>query len=97
MSIVKKITKAVVLAPVRIVQGVVEAIDETVAIMEGRNKTKRESACPLWLEYSEPKGGDSGDLITMHQQRGMPETKHVAGTAIVGCRLCAVKALAGKR
>lgn len=41
MSLIKKIVKEIVLVPVRAVQGVVEAADETVKIIEGREDKKR--------------------------------------------------------
>lgn len=38
MSLVKKLVKEIALVPVRVVQGVVEAVDETFNIIEGREK-----------------------------------------------------------
>jgi len=40
----KQIVKGIVLAPVRVVQGVVEAINETIEIAEGRDEPKEKAA-----------------------------------------------------
>jgi len=41
MDIVRRIVKQTLLIPARIVQGAVEAVDETIRIAEGGNKVKK--------------------------------------------------------
>jgi len=40
MSFIKKIVKEVLLTPVRVIQGAVEAIDETLNIIAGEDRRK---------------------------------------------------------
>ena len=41
MSLLRRITKEIVMAPVRVVQGVVDAANATFDAIEGRDKEKR--------------------------------------------------------